>query len=257
MSQITPIFQFIITMVLITGCIETGYYLGRKLQGREKSEDEKMISVICASILGLMAFMMGFTFGIVSARYDTRKSLVREEANQIRTVWLRTDFMPEPDRSASRKLLKQYLGLRLVIIKNVTDKDIVQSVVQGDEIQEKLWALSEKHSRTDMQTDIGALYFDALNKLIDLQGLRFAIGYQARLPKGLWIALYILLVLSMLSIGYYAAIIKSRRNFSAIILSFSFALVLVIISMLDQVQTNQFGVTQQPLIDLQYKLRDK
>jgi len=57
-----------------------------------------MVSVVSSLILGLLAFILAFTFGMLSDRYDAQKSLVREEANQIGTVWLRTDFIPEPDR---------------------------------------------------------------------------------------------------------------------------------------------------------------
>ena len=66
--------------------IEAGYRLGHAAHRRSEDEKESPVSAIPAAILGLLAFMLAFTFGIVSDRYDARKALVREEANAIRTA---------------------------------------------------------------------------------------------------------------------------------------------------------------------------
>jgi len=39
--------------------------------------------------------MLAFTFSIVSDRYYTKKGLVREEANLIRSAWCPSDFLQE------------------------------------------------------------------------------------------------------------------------------------------------------------------
>src|SRR5438270_403817 len=66
-----------------------------------------------------------------------------------------------------------------------------------------------------------------------------------------------LLVLGMFSIGYYGALMQSSRNIAALLLVFSFSLVFVIISSLDQLHNHFFDVSQQPLIDLQHKIGAK
>ncbi|HTE24622.1 bestrophin-like domain [Flavitalea sp.] len=257
MTSLPLFLQFIITNIVILGSIEVGKRMGEALQRYKKNEKDGMISVISGSILGLLSFMLAFTFGIVSDRHDLRKSLVREEANQIGTVWLRSDFIAEPDRSVTKKLVKEYLDLRISLLKSAGDEKIIKSVVDADRIHDKLWALGISHSRNDLQSDLGALYFDALNKLADIQGLRVAIGYRGHIPAGLWISLYTLLVCAMLSIGYYAYSIQSKRSFASILLAFSFSLVIGIISNLDQLQTKHFEISQQPLLDLQKKINER
>ena len=254
MNNIPLPLQFIATVIIIIASIEVGNLVGRALQGRKKNENDGMISVISGSILGLLSFILAFNFGIVSDRFDARKALVRDEANQIGTAWQRTDFIPEPDRSASRKLLKEYLDIRIRVLKSANDEAIMQGLGEAEKIQQELWALGVAHAHSDMSSDVGAMYFDALNKLVELQGLRVAIAYRGHMPTGLWISLYILLVFAMLSIGYYAAIIQSKRNFASIILALSFSLVISIISNLDRLQTNRFQISQQPFIDLRTKI---
>ena len=56
--------------------------------------------MIAGAILALATFMLAFTFGIVADRYDTKKGLVREDANAIRTAWQRSDFLPGARSSA-------------------------------------------------------------------------------------------------------------------------------------------------------------
>jgi hypothetical protein len=254
MKSIPLIVQFIGTMAIVILSIGLGFYIGRILQRRKKNEKEGMISVISGSILGLLSFILAFTFGIVSDRHDARKALIRDEANQIATVWSRSDFMPEPDRSTSRKLLKQYLDLRIGLIESANDVRIEESIEKSNAVQDQLWSLAARHSSTDMQSDVAALYYDGLNKLIDIQRLRVAIAYQGHIPPGLWMSLYALLFLGMSSVGYYACIIESKKNFGVLILAFSFSLVIWIISNFDELQSKYFQISQQPLTDLQAKI---
>lgn len=249
--------QFLISMVTIIASIGVGYRLGLIFQSYKKSEKDGIISVISGSLLGLLSFMLAFTFGIVSERYDTRKALVRDEANQIGTVWQRMDFMSEPDRSESKKLIKKYIDLRTELVKSPDEGNIIKSIGQADKILDKLWSLAITHSKTDLNSDVGALYFESLNRLIEIQGLRIAIAYRGHISIGFWISLYILLISAMMSIGYYGAIIESKMSFASFILAFSFSLVIGIISNLDQLHTKHFEISQQPLFDLQKKIAQK
>lgn len=254
MSNFPSLLQFLITIMVVIASIEVGNLVGKALQSYKMHEKDGMISVISGSILGLLSFMLAFTFGIASDRHDARKALIRDEANQIATVWRRADFMKEPDRSLSKNLLKEYLDIRLSLVNSGTDDRIISTVVEADSIYDKLWAMGIVLAEGDLRSDLGALYFDALNKLNEIQGLRVAVGYRGHVSRGIWISLYILLVCAMISIGYYASVTQSKRSFASVVLAFSFSLVIGIISNLDQLKTRHFEISQQPLLDLQHKL---
>ena len=74
------------TIILVLLAIEVGYRLGRAMHRRSEDEKESPVSAIAGSVLGLSAFMLAFTFGIVWERYDARKGLVREDAAAVRTA---------------------------------------------------------------------------------------------------------------------------------------------------------------------------
>ena len=101
------------TIVVVMVAIEAGYLLGRVMHRRSEDEKESPVSAIAGAIVGLAAFMLAFTFGIVSERYDAKRALVREDAVALRTAWQRADFLPEPDRAEANTLLRQYVDLRV------------------------------------------------------------------------------------------------------------------------------------------------
>ena len=58
------------------------------------------------AIDALPVWLLFLVFSIASDRYDTKKGLVREEANILRAAWHSSDFLQEPDRAKTKALLR-------------------------------------------------------------------------------------------------------------------------------------------------------
>lgn len=202
------------------------------------------------TVLGLLAFILAFTFGIVSARFDVRKELVREDANAIRTAYARSEFLPEPDRAVAAKLLRDYVDGRLLATRPGNLDKLPSLMAEADRIQRQLWGMAIADSSKDMNSDQAALYFEALNDVTNLHWMRVAIGLQMRIPAMMWLILYALVILSMIGVGYQTAIAGSKRTWVALILALSFSLVMALIVELDRPQSGTITVSQQPLEDL-------
>ena len=86
------------TFLLVVIAIEIGYRIGAAIKKRREVETESTVSSISGYVLALLAFIIAFTFGIVTDRYQARKELVREEANLLRTAWMRAEFLPDTVR---------------------------------------------------------------------------------------------------------------------------------------------------------------
>ena len=56
------------------------------------------------STLGLLAFMLAFTFGMSGTRFDARKQLVLDEASAVLRAYQRAQLLPEPQRSECSRL---------------------------------------------------------------------------------------------------------------------------------------------------------
>jgi len=249
---------FVVTVIIMVIAMKAGHRLGAVVRRRSEDEKESPVSAKMGAILGLLAFILAFTFGIVTNRYDSRKELVRNEANAIGTAYLRSDFMSEPDRGKTKKLFREYLDTRIaaVVSRNLDTQH--KALIESDRIQHQLWDMAVVNAFKDMNSDVAALYIDALNQVIDIHALRVAIGLQARIPVGIWLVLYILVILGMLGIGYQTAIAASaRKSWTTPILALAFSLVIILIASLDRPQSGFIPVSQQPLVDLRASMGEK
>src|SRR5687767_2727730 len=202
---------FLVSVGLVLASTEIGYRIGQTFRGKSETERESPASSISGAVLALLAFMLAFTFGLVSDRYDLKRALVRDEANSIRTVWHRADFLPEADRAKTKALLLEYVARRLDVARGGADDAGVVNSALGEAIrtQDQLWILALTNGRMDMNSDIGALYVESVNELANLHAMRVGIGLKARVPTTVWIVLLSLLTLGMISLGYYTAIADS------------------------------------------------
>lgn len=246
-----PIWAFFAgTILVVMAFDEVGYRLGKVAHGKSAEEKESTVSGVAGAVLGLTAFMMAFTFAMAAERYQTRKELVRTDANVIRTVYLRADFLPESDRAETRKLLRIYLDKRLSITRTPsTASQIGQFLVETDRIQRRLWNMAVTNARRDMNSDVAALYIESLNEMFAVHASRLAIGARTRVPIGIWVVLYGLTILGMISMGYHAGIAGSRRSKATWIVAIAFGMVIGLIASLDR-PSGLIRVTQQPLADV-------
>jgi hypothetical protein len=246
---------FIGTVALVIFSTEIGYRLGHRSRRRSEEEKESPVSAIAGSVLGLTAFIMAFTFGIVAARYETRKALVRDEANTIGTTYLRSDFLPEPDRAEARQLFRAYGDDRLASVSTIrtgrmTETDIAGYLASAEKIHKRLWAMAVANARKDMDSDVAALYIDSLNGMIDIHAVRVAVALRTRIPFGIWATLLSLTFLGMVAVGYQMGIAGSKRSLAQPLLAVSFSIVILLIVSLDRPQSSYITVSQQPMVAL-------
>ena len=243
---------FAVTFAIVMAAIEIGYRLGRAAHQRSQDEKESPVSAIAGTILGLAAFMLAFTFGIVSERFDARKALVREEAVAIRTAWKRSNFLPDGDRAEASVLLRQYVDARVTFAEgtSIEPERVKRFLTETQRLQDRLWSMAVSNARKDMNSDVAALYIDSLNVVDGTHASRVALGIQARIPSEIWVVLYCVTALGMMAVGYQTGIAGSKRSMVRPILALSFALVFALIASIDRPDSGVLTVSQRPLIDL-------
>ncbi len=243
---------FAATIAVVMAAIEAGYRLGHARHRQSEDEKESPVSAMAGAILGLAAFMLAFTFGIVAERHAAKRALVRDEAVAILTAWQRSDFLPETDRYEAAELLRQYVEARVSFAQTGSlDPERVKSLLSETErLQSRLWSMAVANARKDMNSDVAALYIDSLNEVNGIHATRVAIGIHARVPGEIWLVLYCITILGMVSVGYQTGIAGSKRSLAWPILAVSFALTFALIAALDRPDSGVLKVTQQPLIDL-------
>lgn len=98
---------FLISVGIVLLSIELGWRIGNYRRQQIQKDGNRAISATVGATLGLLAFLLAFTFGMAANRFDTRKQVVIQEANSIGTTYLRVDFLPEGLRNHARSLLRE------------------------------------------------------------------------------------------------------------------------------------------------------
>lgn len=251
-----PLSVLFLAACALTGiALEIGYRLGTWRHAHVTEEKESPVGAMVGSILGLLAFLLAFTFSLAATRFDEKRLIVLEEANAIGTTYLRARLLPEPHRTESAKLLREYVDVRLP---NLKQGDVSQTIAQimkrSDELHEQIWshavAAAEKQP-----TPVTTSYIVALNEMIDIHAKRVLIGTRNRIPFSIWIMLVALAILGMAAMGYQSGLSATRRSPAMIAMVLAFAGVLFLIADLDRGHEGLLTVSQQSMIDLQKSMQ--
>ncbi|MGK7909946.1 MAG: hypothetical protein AB4050_00465 [Synechococcus sp.] len=242
------------TVGIVLLSIGVGFRLGIKTRRNKKSRnlDIPSIGTLVGAMLALLAFILAFVFSMTSARYDARKQLVLEQANMFGTAMLRTEFLADSPRDESRKLLQEYISLGVEAVQN-PDK-IARALVEIQDIHARLWDIANDSSNQEKDSELVGRYIDSLNELIDLHSTRVVVGLQYRIPKGVWLLVYFITILTMMSVGYEFGLTSSNTTVGFLLLALMFSAVILVIVDLDNPAKSIFvTVSQQPLIEVQEK----
>lgn len=244
---------FLAFLAFLSLALEGGYRLGRWRRARISDEKEQPVGAMVASILGLVALVLGFTFSMAANRFDARRMAVLEEANAIGTTYLRARLLPEPERQEVVRLLRKYVDQRVALSH---DEAVDDAIARSEEIHGLLWQQAAAAAAKDTGSIMTGIFIQSLNDVIDLHSKRVLVGLRSRIPFVLWAGLFCLAVLGMMSVGYQAALSLTRRSPAMIGLVFAFSVVLLLIADLDRGQEGLLRVSQQAMIDLQASIAD-
>ncbi len=247
-----PIWAFLLlTFAIVLIAIELGF----RIAGYRKKVNEAAqapVGSISAATLGLLGFMLAFTFGIAATRFDTRRQLILTESNAIATTYLRAGYIAEPERTEIRRLLREYVNLRA---KRATAEQIQHLLDASNQLQDLMWAQAVQVA-TKTPNDVVSLFIDSLNQVIDLHSERVFAALMSRIPSPIWLALGTLTILAMISLGYMAGIGGGRCPVVTTTLALGFTAVIFLIVDLDRPSEGFVQVNLQPMVDLQQRLAE-
>ena len=92
--------------------IGIGRRVGTRSLSREGESASKGFVAVEGALFGLLGLVLAFLFSGALSRFDWRRSLVVEEANNIGTAWLRVDLLPEDAQGVENRLegAAQFMG---------------------------------------------------------------------------------------------------------------------------------------------------
>jgi len=257
--DLVPIWFLLIgTILLLIFFIEFGFRLGQSSRTSIKKEQTSQVRAIMGAGLGLLAFMLAFTFSTAQSHFELRVQSLAEEARIARNAFMQADLLVEPDRTQVKQLLKDYIVLRNNIVRVSGPKaseGLAEAIRVSEEIQQNLWTLVVKGNGqlADAQADTehNGMLMGSVLALMDIHYTRVHSAIMNRIPITIWLTLYLMAVLSMVIMGYQAGLTDRRSPVATITLAVAFSAVIILITDLDRPVMSFFQINRQLLVDLQ------
>jgi hypothetical protein len=249
-----PLLICLVLMGVLTGAARIGSWAKGGMEGASDSVERADIALILGAALTLMALLLGFTYAMSEGRFETRRQLVVEEANAIRTTYLRAKTLPEPRSSEIQELLRQYASFRVEIARmtDVTPEKLREVENRTKQLHDLLWSHGAALARENPNPVI-VMFLQTLNEMIDLHSKRLA-AFRNRVPFSIYLVLFVVSATILVLAGYLVGPHKQRVQILTTVLAVLVASVMWLIMDLDQPVRGTIKASQQNLIELHQNL---
>ncbi|HEX9164621.1 MAG TPA: hypothetical protein VF862_01825 [Gemmatimonadales bacterium] len=199
--------------------------LGRRagIRHRQRTgEPAAGVGAIEGAVFGLLGLILAFTFSGAAARYDSRRDMVTEEANDIGTAWFRVDLVPEAQQPALRQAFRDYLDHRIAAYQAMPDTTaMLREIKKSEALQAEIWRQAVAATSDPALAASKMLLLPALNAMIDITTTR-TMAARSHMPEFIYLLLVVLALVGGL-VGGYAMSVSPKRS---LVHSIGFALVL-------------------------------
>jgi hypothetical protein len=241
------LFQILIfSAAVLVGAIEIGRWFG----ARAKPQGIGSIPTLEASILGLLALMIGFTFAVALSRFEARREGVLNEANSIGTTALRARLLPAPHSQECLKLLREYVQVRLGLTQKISSApDLKAALNRSNAIQEALWLQAKDVAAKNNGMVPTGLFIQSLNEMIDDHEKR-VIALASNVPDIVLLVLYLIAMAASAFSGYAAGVEAQRSRGPMYVAMGLFIAVILLIQDLDRPSRGFITASERPMQDV-------
>ncbi len=211
MSQaMVAIVSFLVLATAVLVLIELGRRAGMRRRLKDEEAARAGLGALEGAIFGLMGLLVAFTFSGAASRFDARRSLIVQEANDIGTAWLRLDLLRPAAQPPLRKQFRDYVEFRLAMYSPTNTPEMrTLNHIQLGLLQSNIWALAVPAAKEASDFSAPTLLLPALNAMFDITSTRSAAA-RFHPPHIIYLMLVMLLLTSSLIAGHGLAGSKSR-----------------------------------------------
>jgi hypothetical protein len=181
--------------VAMLALVEAGRRIGleRKIEG---------LVAVEGAVFGLMGLLIAFTFASAAVRFETRRNLIVEEANDIGTAYLRLDLLPAAAQPKLRDAFRWYVDTRLAVYRSLPDIDAAKAdLARMADLQKEIWNGSVVACRESGSQASTLLVLPALNAMIDITTTR-TVASQTHQPAIIFVMLALVMLACSLLAGF-------------------------------------------------------
>jgi hypothetical protein len=159
----------------LLACGEVGRFFVLRQKKSMPGASEPGPQAVESAVLTLLGLLLAFTFTGAATRFDHRRELIIEEANDIGTAYLRLDLLPAEERPAVQALLRRYLDGRIATYRKMPDIQAALKVkTETDALQGEIWSRAVAAAKSN-PGQLGILLLPALNSTFDIASTRLGV----------------------------------------------------------------------------------
>lgn len=232
--------------------LEAGRWMGARHVASASDGEAAGIGTLEGSIFALLGLLIAFTYSGALARFDTRRQLDVEEANDIGTAYLRLNLLPADAQANLRNLFRQYVEARLEVYRKLPDIEAAKNeLARVSALQGEIWSRAVAATQRADTPASPVLVLPALNAMIDITTTQAMAG-KLHPPPIIFAMLYVLSLATSLLAGYDMSSARDRHWIHVLCfvaaIAFTFYIVLNIeYPRLGIIRIKEFD---QPLIEL-------
>lgn len=239
-------------LLFVAQCLmrEAGGWIRRRVSARsgESAEDVSDKGYLLSGVLGLLALLIAFTFGLAVDRYEGRRHLVTEEANAIGTAEMRVQLLPSPDGARLAVMLRDYARTREAYgLAGAAERPALarSSAAWRSALQTSTLSSLAPIAPTALAAFVGA----SINSVLDIGVEREAMT-DARVPLTILRGLVFYALLTAAILGYGLTGARARHRATTVMLFTLLTLAIVLILDLDRPQGGSIRIDQTPMTQL-------
>jgi hypothetical protein len=200
--------QQLVFTVAFVACLFAGILLlleaGRRFGIRRKHDREEEgagFGAVEGAVFGLLGLLIAFTFSGAADRFNARRTLIADEANAAEAAYMYVGMLPAETQLSERKLIRQYLDVRLAIYRKLPNFDHDGAEMRrSEELRKQIWneALAGQQAGS---LHSGAPIYPALVRMFEVGNLRI-VALQTHSPGMIFAVLIVLAFACALLAGY-------------------------------------------------------
>ncbi|MBK8017623.1 MAG: hypothetical protein IPK20_13515 [Betaproteobacteria bacterium] len=252
MYDVDGVFIAALLLLSMVIAVDGGARLGRRRAVQASEAFKSHVNGIAASLVGVLALLLGFSFSLALQRYDSRSIAVVEEANALGTAYLRSRLLPPSVREDVRRTMREYIDLRVRSSGISLDHHETRrtALAEAGKLQNRLWDLAVAAADEAPNPVTTGLFIQSLNNAIDEFGRRDA-SLDRHVPEFVLLLLFVTFLMASAIVGYSAGLSSHRASFVTYVLVALITVLVFVILDLDRPRRGFIRISQHSLLELQ------
>ena len=250
MALITIVLICITSMIAF---IELGFRFGQYRQAKQNKAQMAQVRAIMGASLGLLAFMLAFSFSMAQQHYETRMQTYLLEINAIDSTYRSADLLGN-NKDEVKHLLQRFVQLRFDTSKAADSGEMETAfamIRESEQIHDQLWEIAVAEMSDPTVGTENDLFPQSVLAMMDANDARLQAVLFNRISPVIWLMQFLMALLSMIIMGYQAGLTGTRSRLATWTLAVTFSAVMALVTDLDRPNMTLFHLDQSLMLDLQ------